>query len=112
MHAAWMWCAILGHNRPYWKGLTAEVFSPEQATKVSYDLFQLFCWEFASLIALMVVFQLYGCPIFRQLSFILQRDWKYAITLINGMFIMAVSAKLVHFGYDFSFQFKWLRDGY
>ena len=87
MHATWMWSSILGPNRPFWKGLTAEVFTPEEASQVSYDLLQFFIWEFASLIALMFVFQLCGCPIFRQLSFILQRDWKFAEATINGILL-------------------------
>ena len=75
MYVLWMWNSILGPNRPYWIGLTKNGISFKEAQQVTSNLLLLCLLEFGTLIMLMLVLQ-FKCdmPIFKQLSFILQRD--------------------------------------
>ena len=105
----WMWISILGPNRPFWAGLTEENISFEQSIQVTYNLLLLCLLEFGSLIMLMIALQI-KCemPIFKHLSFILQEDWKVMAGPMAILFLAAVFGQLEHFGYDYTFQFKWL----
>ena len=109
MYLLWMWNAIKGPNRQYWFGLQSHEFSHQQAITVSYSLLFLFLLEFISLLSLMIILK-WKCnmPIFRQLVFILRKDWGAIAAPLTYMLINAVLTQMEHFGYDYTFQFKWL----
>ena len=109
MFLFWMWMSILGPNRPFWIGMTEEDISFEQAMQVTYNLLLLCLLQFGSLIFLMIPLQ-FKChmPIFKQLSFIFQSDWKLLASTLVYMFLNAAIGRLEHSGYDYTFQFKWL----